>query len=516
MQGLAVLAVCAGPVWADTVTDWNNYSILATKGANSATTGTATIALNSNVASRIEAMEARAVFDAINAVTPFSETHYYYAGTAGTSKRAGSAAAAAAQAAHDVLAGTLPNTPAWAATRTWLDGQLASDLVTLGVDPNTDAGITAGRAAAAAALSARAGDGSAIRTAYIPSTNISATGTPNDTGNSGVGLWRPSNGGAGDIDPNTGAPTGFAAGVIQPSAGVDFNWKNVTPFSLTVAKKRQLVAASPSSMSVGSSEYQQELQYVSQHGQEFSTPGARSADQLLQALYYKADAEILINEAARDAARLHGLTLVQNARLFAALDAAIADARIAAFSSKYELAFWRPITAINAAADGSVASYAWKPLATTPSHPSSTSGHSATVAAGAQILRAFFKSDAIDPAKAPVTLSSLPWLIGTNGGSGKLSTPINGNDATTRAVSTFSQVQLETGQSRVYLGVHFGWDNYQGQALGLAVADSILQSQSDPAVRGLSIFAGGDQVATSEHLHELLAAHSADSGFFER
>lgn len=173
-----------------------------------------------------------------------------------------------------------------------------------------------------------------------------------------------------------------------------------------------------------------------------------------------------------------GLTLNQNAKLFALLHSAVADARIAAFASKYEQKFWRPITALNAGTDGAVTNgYSdWHPLAATPSHPSNTSGHSATGAAAFEILRAFF-GDKIRPDGGAVSLGTLPWLTGTNSGTGNI---------TSRSVKTFSQVQLENGASRLYLGVHFGFDNLQGQLLGLAVANAIINSD-DPAAANLTV-----------------------------
>lgn len=185
-----------------------------------------------------------------------------------------------------------------------------------------------------------------------------------------------------------------------------------------------------------------------------------------------------MNEAARIASQARNLDLVDNARVFALLGNAVADARIAAFTSKYDQKFWRPITALNADERGAVTnSYAaWRPLAATPSHPSNTAGHSATGAAGFEVLRAFF-GDRVVPSGAAVTLTSLPWLVGTNAGTG---------NATTRRVTTFSQAQLENGASRLYLGVHFGFDNLQGQLIGLAVADEIILS-SDPAAARVSI-----------------------------
>lgn len=515
-----LMSLSASLALADEVTNWNYYSVLATQAATSTTTGNAGNALNSNVATRIEAIEARAVFDAVNAINHFSPGSYYYSNTGTISGLTSvSASVAAAQAAHDVLKGALPSTGTWPATLSWVDSQLASDLAALGAS-NSDPGIAIGQAAAAAALSARSADESQIRTTYTPSTNLSVSATstvvPNATGNPGIGLWRPNNGAAGVIDPITGAPTGFdASGNIQPAAGADFNWKNVTPFSLTTLEKQQLVANIPPVLQVGSAEYVQELAYVKTHGENSANPVNRTNDQLLQALYYKQNAEFHTNEAARKASAFVGLSLNQNAKLFAALDNALADARIATWQAKYDFDFWRPITALNADANGNVANYNnWQPLAATPAHPSAPAGHSATVAAGTEILRAFFGTDTIPSASSSVTLTSLPWLIGTNNGTGQLATPINGQDSTSRSVSTFSQLQLENGESRLYLGVHFGNDNFQGQTLGLEVADLIINAQIDPAVKGLHVYKGNSYVANGVNLHKILVNDTANSGFF--
>ena len=510
---IAVGFVLPLTAFADAVTDWNYYSILATKGATSKTTGAAGNALNSNVATRIEAIEARAVFDAVNAINKFSAGSYYYKNTGAISvKTAVSASVAAAQAAHDVLVGVIASSNT--GTINWLNSQLTADLNTLGA-ANSDPGIAIGQAAAAAALVARTADFSQIRTTYIPSSNISATGGASVTGNPGIGLWRPNNGAAGAIDPVTGAPTGFdASGNIVAAAAIDFNWKNVTPFSLTSLEKQQLVAEVPPALVIGSPEYIQELSFVQTHGESSGFPGSRTNDQLLHALYYKQDAEIFINEAARLAVADRAYSINQNANLFAALDSALADSRIATWQAKYDIDFWRPITAINADSTGNVTSYAWQPLATTPAHPSAPAGHSATIAAGTEILRAFFKSDNILSGGAPVTLTSIPWIVSTNNGTGKLQTAISGQDATTRSVNTLTQLQLENGQSRLYLGVHFGNDNYQGQTLGLLVSDTIIGAQLDPAVKGLTVFKGASNVATGSHLHSILVNNSSASGFF--
>jgi hypothetical protein len=456
---------------ADAVTDWNQFTVEATKGfTGSATTG-AGVTLDTNVSSRVEAIESRAVFDAVNSIDRFSGGHYYY-----TAKNSGSAAAAAATAAHDVILGELPN-PAtdttadsrWTAVRTWVDGQLASDLAALGVS-TSDGGVAAGHAAAAAAIAARGIDGA------VPQTTYGAQLTP--TTNPGIGIWRQSNAGAPFVNPATGAPTGFDATgtVIQGKPGIDLNWRDVSPFSLSTQEVSILSRLLPLSPAVGSTEYTLEQIYVNRVGRDSSN--VRTADQTAQALFYKQDAEIFVNEAARLASGARRLKLDQNAALFAVLDNAVADARIGAWTSKYEQKFWRPVTSSNANDDGAVTNnyVVFHPLAATPSHPSNTSGHSSTGASASEILRAAF-GDKISPDGKPVTLGSLPWLNGTNNGTG---------NATTRSVSTFTQLQLETGASRLYLGVHYGHDNLQGQLIGLAVADAVLRS-NDPAAKGLKV-----------------------------
>ena len=364
----AAVTLAASTASADAVTDWNDHAVKATKGFNG-TTG-AGVALGSNPATRIEAIAARAVFDAVNAVDHFSPRGYHY-----NASHTGSAPAAAAQAAHDVLLSLLPNPAAdaaadarWTQVRLWLDTALADTLAGLGVAAG-DGGIAAGQAAAAAAVAARALDNSG------PATTYGAALVP--TSNPGIGLWRQSNA-AGAVNPATGAPTGFdAAGVIQGRPGADLNWRDVTPFSLTPRQKAALVADVPLPPAIGGYEYAREVDFLRRLGQDTSV--VRSADQTAQALYYKQDAEVFVYEAARLASAARGLSLDHNAKLFALLANAVVDARIAAWGSKYEQKFWRPITVLNADASGAVTNgyAAWRPLAATPSHPSNTSGHSA-------------------------------------------------------------------------------------------------------------------------------------------
>ncbi|HEY7422833.1 MAG TPA: hypothetical protein VH682_01105 [Gemmataceae bacterium] len=89
-----------------------------------------------------------------------------------------------------------------------------------------------------------------------------------------------------------------------------------------------------------------------------------------------------------------GNTLVENARLFALLNVAQADAYFAIWDAKYTYNFWRPVTAIRAAdTDPNPATSpdpGWTPLLVTPNFPSYVSGHSghsAAAAAGRMSIR---------------------------------------------------------------------------------------------------------------------------------
>src|SRR3569833_60524 len=88
------LFVISNPATADVVTDWNLVTVKATKVAK----------YNSNLGSRIEAIEAIAVYDAVNSIKKFGTPYHFFAPPAGPA----SVHAAVAQAAHDVLVNYFP------------------------------------------------------------------------------------------------------------------------------------------------------------------------------------------------------------------------------------------------------------------------------------------------------------------------------------------------------------------------------------------------------------------------
>src|SRR5262249_42532052 len=135
-----------------------------------------------------------------------------------------------------------------------------------------------------------------------------------------------------------------------------------------------------------------------------ATSATRTVDQTAMALFWNNSSGTAtppghMNLLAQIVAQQQGNTLEENARLFAALNVAMADAPISCWDAKYEYSYWRPVTAIRLAADDSnpdtAPDVAWSPLISTPTHPSYASAHSTVSGAAAAVLADFFGTDNI-------------------------------------------------------------------------------------------------------------------------
>jgi len=185
---------------------------------------------------------------------------------------------------------------------------------------------------------------------------------------------------------------------------------------------------------------------------------ARSSDQSELALFWAGNTPLFWNRIASQISLSHSLLLSQNARLFAQLNVAMADAVIACWDAKYRYVFWRPITAIrggdtddNAATDLDAAWTPWLdffPAGTAP-HPEYPSGHSTVSGAAASILTAEFG----DATPFTVTSDVRPG---------------------TRAFPSFSAAVAEIADARVFAGIHFRISCIRGNALGQAVAGYVM------------------------------------------
>jgi hypothetical protein len=377
------------------VLDWNQ-ALLGAIGA----TGTSAPA-----ASRSLAIVHAAMYDAVNAI---DRTHapYFVDVTAapGTSREA-----AAAVAAYRASVSLFP-------TQTGrFEAALARSLDGIPLGPPRTDGIALGESVATALLDWRSTDGSDRTVVYTPGTN------PGD--------WQPT-------------PPAFAAPLLP-------HWGDVTPFALTSGD--QFRAAGPPALT--SREYTAAFNEVKELGAANST--IRSAEGTEIALFWADPSPRHWNQIAASVSEAQGLTLSQNARLFALLNLAGADAYIATWDTKYTYNFWRPVTAIRAAdTDGNPATLAdptWTPLIATPAHPSYSSGHSAFGAAAATALAGFFGTDAI---AFTSTTTDLPGV--------------------TRSFASFSAAANENARSRLLGGIHWTFDNLDGLAAGRAVGDYVV------------------------------------------
>ncbi|HEX6201476.1 MAG TPA: vanadium-dependent haloperoxidase, partial [Thermoanaerobaculia bacterium] len=157
------------------------------------------------------------------------------------------------------------------------------------------------------------------------------------------------------------------------------------------------------------------------------------------------------NEILQTLSEQHGLTLIENARLFALQGMVVADAAICAWENKYRYHHWRPITGIRGAADdGNPATEpdpAWTNYIGTPPFPAYTSGHSTFSGSSARLAALFFGSDA------------QTFSVESDG------------DPATRQYTSLRAAAEEAGQSRIYGGIHWQYDNQEGLSSGRKIAE---------------------------------------------
>jgi membrane-associated phospholipid phosphatase len=326
-----------------------------------------------------------------------------------------SAEAAAAVAAHGVLYQLFPS------RRPQLDSALAASLDAITDGPGKAAGITLGGQSAAGILSLRSNDNSSLVVPYTPGT--------------GVGQWRPT-------------PPGYANALLP-------NWKYLTPFAMSSGSQFR----PPAPPSVGSPEYTAAYNEVKSLGGVGSL--TRTTEQSDIALMWAAGGGTVTppgqwNQIAAQVAQARGNTMEENARLFALLGLGLADAAVVAWDCKYTFDYWRPITGINEGdTDGNpdtAGDASFIPLLASPPFPAYISGHSTFSSSGATILADFFGSDS-----AAFTVTSA---------------------GITRSFTSFQTAAEEAGQSRIYGGIHWQFDNQMGlacgQEVGTLVGDTML------------------------------------------
>jgi hypothetical protein len=408
----AVLVALGAPAvaHADAVTQWNinaSTAILAAGPTNHFSTLSA-------------AMVAGAVYDAVNGI----EGGYQPYLVRPSANLWDSKDAAVATAAYRVLVAVVPSSQTAALAN--LKAQYDAALAAVPDGPAKDGGIAAGEAAAAAMLAARANDG---RNPATPFPFVFGT-TP--------GVWR--------VSPPLTAP--------EPTPWVG----NVKTF--LVPNAEMLRSDGPNAL--GSKAYAKDFNEVKSVGSFSST--TRTADQTTAAIFWQSPQATLWGGLMRSLSAHFGLTTGENARLFAMVSLAGADAAIGCWNDKYYWNFWRPIDAIRlAATDGNRATEAdpsWRPLfdpatvttppLTTPNFPDHPSGHSCLTSAVMNVLRGFFGTDKV--------------------AFDVVSTRFPGTPAQTRHFDSFSGALKEVIDARVWGGIHFRTADEQGAVIGKQVA----------------------------------------------
>jgi len=377
----------------DTIIEWNQELLESIRVSNTAPPA----------AARQMAMVHLAAYEAVNSIDrSYRPYRSYYDCPSGTSKEA-----AAAVAARNVLAGMYP------ARTAQFDARLAAQLGVLPAGLSKDDGITLGGQASARIMSMRSADGSGGAAPAV------ADGTL-------PGQWRRT------------VPA-FANPALP-------HWGGVAPFAVTSATQFDPGPAPELSSAAYLSGYNEVRELGS------ATSGTRTAYQTDTAFLWRAGGDTVTppgqwNHIAQQIAVSRGQSIDENARMFALLGMAVADAGVTSWHAKYEDMLWRPITGIQLGdvdgVDGTVGDSAWQPLFATPNHPSFTSGHSTFSSAAAAVLADFVGSDLVT-----FTVSG---------------------DGRTREYHRLSDAMEDAGMSRIYGGIHWQMDNVAGLASGSAV-----------------------------------------------
>ncbi len=359
-----------------------------------------------------------AMYDAVVAIEGGYEP-YIDIGPAGRSGAFASASSevAAATAAYDVLRRFFP------ASAANLRADYLAFLDEMPAGKATALGKRVGMLAALHIIRARDDDGR--------NASVSFTATP------APGVWRPT-------------PPANAAFLV-PWLGF------VEPLLLDSPTQIPLPGPDP----IGSAAYATDFAEVKAKGA--SVGSTRSTAETQNALFFNDNIGRQYQVGMRDQVTRRGLDIVESARAFALLNSTNADALISGWRSKFDYAYWRPITAIRQAdTDGNTATDAdptWSSLVGTPPYPDYVSGHAPYSGSTSGTLAFLFGAGSID-----LNLSSIIPNSGTS----------------PRNFATAAALDEATKNARIHLGIHFRKAMTDGNALGHAVVDYATDNYFQP------------------------------------
>ncbi|MFO0808860.1 MAG: phosphatase PAP2 family protein [Gemmataceae bacterium] len=431
----------------DTILEWNGFLLQANAAdhALSAPEQGGPI-----LTARAFAIVSTAMYDAYNSVENIGDAYLVTAPNATNAD----ADAAVAQAAHNTLVALYPS------QQSVFDAELRDTLGRIPDGNRETRGRAVGVYVAQRILAARANDGAATMN------------TPQYTATGVLGFH--------GVDP-----LHTSQGFYGPHAG------DIAPFA--VMSVDQFAAPRlDNGTAAGRAAFLQSQKYTAAYNELIalgsdgvSAPTQRTAEQTQIGIFWAYDGRPglgtpprLYNEIARTLAAQEHNSEADNARMFALVNIAMADAGFTAWNDKYDNQFWRPIMGIRSgAADGNPATVGnanWTPLGApvsnprpnetnfTPPFPAYTSGHATFGAAAFQMLARFFGKDDIR-----FSVTSDEFNGSTRGSDGTV------RPVVTRTFSSLTAAKLENAQSRIYLGIHWSFDATQGIRTGDRVANYV-------------------------------------------
>ena len=327
--------------------------------------------------------------------------------------------AAAAAAAHRVLVTYFGTT---AAIVTDLDEKLDDSLALVPDGRGQDRGISYGVRAADRIIALRANDGRGAAVTVPVATE------------------------PGDWSPTPSAFLPFASAWLG----------GVRPLALDSAT--QFAPGAPPR--IDSARYLREFEEVRTLG-DINAPSTIRSDAMEQTALFFSDAGIVpIQAALRELATRRGLDIDDSARMFAAVETAIADGAGTVWNAKLKYLWWRPVTAIRMAdTDGNDATHGvtnWTPLITTPPYPDWPSGLCSVVGAVSTALSRLNADGKVD-------------LNITSAAAGE-----------TRHYATRAQIIREAVDARVWSGIHFRTADEVSIRIGTKVANWTLDHYFAP------------------------------------
>jgi hypothetical protein len=444
--------------------------------------------------SRAFAIVQGAVYDAVNSIEPLYTPYFSQV----TPNPDASLDAAVAGAAYTTLVSLYPY------QQPYFNSQLVIALQGIPTPSATD-GMAVGMTVAENILMARANDGS----------QIDAAGQPvNYVYGQQPGQWR-----ADPLHPN--------ATPLTP------DWGKVTPFVVQSATQ----FGAPPPPPITSLAYALAYEQVKALGSVDSE--VRTDNETNIGFFWGYDAQPglcapvrFYNQIAEDVAQKMGNTVVQNARFFALINFAMADAGITCWNDKYTDAFWRPVTGIRENDPGTGPSLlgsgnpfllgqgdpTWTPLGApadnhngtnfTPPFPSYTSGHATFGGATFKVMEDFYHTDVI-PGGIKIISDEFNTVTVDQNGKARPLLP--------RTYNFFSQMAGENAQSRVYLGIHWEFDAAEGIRSGDGIGDYVfthaLTPKNGPQPVALPSLDPYAQIGLAVLLENVAAHHGLGHGF---